>query len=184
MEYHQIEGDKRGEAFVGEWRLRRAWGQLQSSPHHYGLDPVDPVWELLPYILDSNSPIVKVASILVLIKWEAWAKFSSIFVDIPGRRDDSLPFGIEALGSHNFLGPECAHLFSQMQLSFLAITIKEGQHLEFSTHFRLPFNNESRECREGSFGAVTKVKVARHYFQNIDGELNYERVCEIIALYA
>jgi hypothetical protein len=183
MEYHQVEGDKPGEAFVGERRLRLAWEQLLSSPHHYGLDPVGPVYRLFPYILDSNNPIIKVASILVFIKWEAWAEFTSIFVDVPGRRDDSLPFSIDALSRHDFLGPECAHLFYQLQSSFLAITIKEGQHLKFSAHFRLPFNNESRECRGGSYGAVTKVRVARHYFQKIDGELNYERVCEIIALY-
>jgi hypothetical protein len=165
--------------FVSEYSLQQIWN-LNSIHKRWDGAGFPPPEE----IFAPDSGLIKIASILILINWDHWEKFRSIFVRNHDRRDKDLPFTFNTLKDHGFLGASHAMLFYVQQSVCLSTVIEEGRDHVVRKGHQLPFIKESPKQAAGAFGTVTKVHVARNHFRYADsGQLNHERVsCQLRAV--
>jgi hypothetical protein len=180
-ERHGIASEEEHSApmFVSEYSLHQIWN-LKSIRRRWDGAGFPPPEE----IFASDSGLIKIASILILINWDRWEEFHPIFVENHDRRDKSLPFASSTLKDEGFLGPKHAMLFHVQQSVCLSTVIEEGRDHVVRKGHRLPFTKESPKQAAGAFGTVTKVHVARNHFRYADsGQLNHERVsCQLMAV--
>lgn len=117
------------------------------------------------------SDCMKVISILIMIDFKPWRLVSGIIAN--GLRDVDLPFHFEDLSSHWFKFVEnnvhLARSFVNQQYAFCPIVIEKGRDLrQLDRHLRLPLVSEEL-VGEGTYGAVFKVKIAKGYFREQNG---------------
>jgi len=181
VERHGIAGEEEHSAptFVSEYSLHQIWN-LNSIHKRWDGTGFPPPKE----IFAPDSGLIKIASILVLINWDRWEEFHSIFVGSHDRRDENLPFTLSALKDKGFLGATHAMLFYVQQSVCLSTVIEEGKDHVVRKGHQLPFIKESPKKAAGAFGTVTKVLVARNHFRYADsGQLNHEHVsCQLRAV--
>ncbi|RAL04452.1 protein kinase family protein [Aspergillus ibericus CBS 121593] len=123
---------------------------------------------------------LQIISLLCYIGWPNWAYFGRIFLahyGLDGRRDRTDAkigkFQLGDLESDAFLGRPWAHKFLSDQYIFSPIVLREGESLDFSREWRLPFiNEESNEIRQGGYGSVTEETIPRGYYRGPHGILS------------
>jgi hypothetical protein len=178
MNRYQLEDEEPSAYFIGTRTLRDVWKPYFHHHESNGLDPV--VYALRHYFFDADEKqcVIKIASILILVKWSKWDSFQSIFLNSgESRRDGSLPFTLQYLGNKDVLGPRIAQQFDHWQSTFLPITIEEDKDVRYGMQYRFPFTFESKKSSKGSFGAVTKVIIPRGYVKYRTASINTDEVC-------
>lgn len=161
------EGDT-NRSFITEDQIHSIWDRLLSTDFS---EPGMPNDNDVPMPRDINTrgkELLKIVSILVLIHWDHWSDFQSIFFLTGGlprleRTDAELPFTYEVLKQPDFLGGY-ATLFRDNQFAFLPIIIEEGHDQVYTQNYRLPIVSESKDVETGSYGEVTQVSVAKGCF--------------------
>ena len=100
-ERHGIAGEEEHSAptFVSEYSLHQIWNLNSIRKRWDGVGFPPPKEIFAP-----GSGLIKIASILILINWNRWEEFHSIFVRNHDRRDENLPFTLRALKDKEFLG--------------------------------------------------------------------------------
>lgn len=123
---------------------------------------------------------LKVISILVYIRWDAWRDFLQIFVGYAlgpeNRADSDLPFADRpTITSDDFLGPEYGDFFYDYQYIFVPIKIenwlvKKDNHSIKTLRFKtlLPVLHTT-EIGYGASGKVFVETIAPGYFRIEDG---------------
>jgi hypothetical protein len=154
-----------GKDFVPEKALCDIW-------HHYlkeflNVLGITPYEEDLIYIWNN---LLNILSILVVIRWKEWHRFSHIFLEPmrdpePSRLDDSIPFPLDKLSDESFLG-EMGPFFYSQQYTFKPIVVEEGKASDHPSWSRVPFIQiESEELGRGNYGVVTKEAIAPYQFK-------------------
>lgn len=128
---------------------------------------------------------LKVISILVWIRWDAWRDFLQIFVGYnlgpsnagqEDRADSNLPFADRpTLTSDDFLGPEYGNFFYDYQYNFIPIKIENWLVKKDNDSIRtlrskilLPVL-QTKEIGYGASGKVFEETIAPGYFRIDDG---------------
>lgn len=110
--------------------------------------------------------LVKVITVLILVRWNRWSEFADLFIcRINTRRewsrlDSNLPFrNCSFLGSFD-------DFFSADQYIVLPIHIIEGQNQYFpDMRWRLPFIHTQDKIRQWGIGPISRCVVARGHFR-------------------
>ena len=154
--------DSPAERFISQTSLKEVWTSDNLRKFLNILNrETDP--QIIHYV---RSNLIKTLSILVIIKWDQWTRFSKIFLeDRNGRGDDALPFTFSALEDESFFGKSFAQEFFNMQYTFLPIIIEQGENQIYSRSRPLPFiKSKRRQIAVGGYGVVTKEVIARDQF--------------------
>ena len=139
----------RWQRFAGciSW-MRQAEGHLPQLYQHYG----------------------KIFSILVMIGWQDWDRFVSMFHPYDEASmvcDKHLP--LESHQLQGRLGTKIhARRFATEQSLFQARIIEWGAELELDRRERLPFTNMTMRPRQGAFANVHDAHIAGHHYQGRD----------------
>ena len=150
------------EQFACEHDLQTIWDEKQRLERLLGS-------HIAPEQLDFvRCNLIKALSTLIWIGWPHWPEFQRIFLDHCGsdgkcdRLDDNLPIDDESLlADTSFLADSVfARHFLTQQHIFFPISIEEAKDQKFPKFRRLPFVTASEDVRIGSYGQVSKERVA------------------------
>jgi hypothetical protein len=161
--------DNRSQSFITRDRLLEVW--LSQTD---GSSPLD---EIQSYIRSFSrrqilNDLLSTISILVLILWNDWSRLADRFGH--GKfTDGNLPLSPE----------DCERVFQQnsddgaefhyVQFAFIPVIIKQNKTIKLpDPNWRLPLSIEGEPNDTGSYGTVTKVRIAKGYFQKEDGTVH------------
>ncbi|KAL3455337.1 hypothetical protein BJX64DRAFT_297730 [Aspergillus heterothallicus] len=126
-----------------------------------------------PFTVDDlRRDFLQTLSILLYMHWDDWPHFDTLFLLHRGpdqrldRTDRHIQdYDVQALTSHNFLGPIAGNGFYNHRQLFCPVNIIENDDLVKESGWKLPFlYGKSELCGSGGFGRVKKeVIAARHY---------------------
>ncbi|KAI9040381.1 uncharacterized protein KD926_008338 [Aspergillus affinis] len=162
--------------FISRGALREIWSQSRLETF---IDLFAPGFDKSS-IAEVQERYVQTLSILVWIRWEDWANFGAIFLQ-QNRADCDIPtYDLPGLQDPNFLGHMWAIHFYNGRYIFCPIDILEGQNIERSEGWRLPFLDGGGKIGGGGFGVVDQETIARGHFRILsdhddEGPLDYKK---------
>jgi hypothetical protein len=170
--------DNRSQSFITRDRLLEVWLHQTDGP-----SPLD---EIQSYIQSFSQKeildhLLSTISILVLILWNDWSHLTDRFG--PGKfTDGNLPLSPEDCERVFLQSPDDGAEFHRVQFAFIPVTIKQNKTIRLpDPNWRLPLRIEGEPNETGSYGTVTKVRIAKGYFQNEDGPI-YNGVSSIVRI--
>jgi hypothetical protein len=154
--------DNRSQSFITRDRLLEVWLNQR--------DGVSPLDEIQSYIQSFSHEeildhLLSTISILVLMLWNDWSHLADRFG--PGKfTDGNLPLSPENCEKVFLQSSEDGAEFYHVQFAFTPVIIRQNETITLlDPNWRLPLRIEEEPNDTGSYGTVTKVRIAKGYFQ-------------------
>jgi len=161
--------DNRSQSFITRDRLLEVWLNQRD-----GSSPLD---EIQPYVQSFSREeildhLLSTISILVLMLWNDWSHLADRFG--PGKfTDGNLPLPPEDCERVFQQSSEDGAEFHYVQFAFIPVIIKQNETIKLpDPNWRLPLSIEDEPNDTGSYGTVTKVRIAKGHFQKEDGTIH------------
>lgn len=159
----QSNSDPKASLFVPRGKLKEFWDDARLkafADKHNAFKP--------DHIKRIKGSYLQTLSILVVIQWNEWSRFQTLFLETENRSDENIPgYHVDMLMAPTFLG-KSGFSFSIHRRVYCPIDIEEGKHRELDEGWILPVIKRE-VIGNGGAGTVTKEHVYPEHLCYNDG---------------